>query len=202
MVGNRAIVAQLGPLNAQFLGLAVDSLRGGALVEKVLELSAVAVELVANGATLATLADKHAETPMAGRTHLQHALPISFGYKCATWLSAIDRHRARLQQLKPRLLVVQFSGAAGRLASLGKDGLAGPAITWRAVRDGFAQTTGLLALIAGTIGKIGYDIMLLMQTEIAMPAAARRSTGNTPSPMRCWPSRTWLRSFSAPSSRR
>lgn len=151
-------------------------------------------ELAAIGAALATLADKHAETPMAGRTHLQHALPISFGYKCATWLSAIDRHRARLQQLKPRLLVVQFSGAAGTLASLGKDGLAtqqalaeelglaAPAITWHTLRDGFAETTGLLALIAGTIGKIGYDIMLLMQTELGEvlePFVAGRGASST-----------------------
>lgn len=157
-------------------------------------LALVDQELAAIGAALATLADKHAETPMAGRTHLQHALPISFGYKCATWLSAIDRHRARLQQLKPRLLVVQFSGAAGTLASLGKDGLAtqqalaeelglaAPAITWHTIRDGFAETTGLLALIAGTIGKIGYDIMLLMQTELGEvlePFVAGRGASST-----------------------
>lgn len=135
-------------------------------------------ELAAIGDALAALAAAHAETPMAGRTHLQHALPISFGYKCAVWLSAIDRHRARLQQLLPRLLVVQFSGAAGTLASLGADGLATqrelaaelglgvPDITWHSIRDAFAETTGLLALIAGSIGKIGYDVMLLMQTEI------------------------------------
>lgn len=142
-------------------------------------LALVETELEAIGAALAALAEEYAETPMAGRTHLQHALPISFGYKCATWLSAIDRHRTRLQELRPRLLVVQFSGAAGTLASLGKEGLATqralaeelslgvPEITWHTIRDNFAETTGLLALIAGTIGKIGYDIMLLMQTEIA-----------------------------------
>lgn len=157
-------------------------------------LALVDQELAAIGAALAMLADKYAETPMAGRTHLQHALPISFGYKCATWLSAIDRHRGRLQQLKPRLLVVQLSGAAGTLASLGKDGLAtqqalaeelglaAPAITWHAIRDGFAETTGLLALIAGTIGKIGYDIMLMMQTELGEvlePFVAGRGASST-----------------------
>ncbi len=151
-------------------------------------------QLAAIGEALAALADQHAETPMAGRTHLQHALPISFGYKCATWLAAIDRHRVRLQQLKPRLLVVQFSGAAGTLASLGKDGLATqsalavelglaiPDITWHSIRDGFAEATGLLALIAGSIGKIGYDIMLLMQTEITEvlePFVAGRGASST-----------------------
>lgn len=157
-------------------------------------LALVDAELEAIGAALAALAEKYAETPMAGRTHLQHALPISFGYKCATWLSAIDRHRVRLQQLKPRLLVVQFSGAAGTLASLGQNGLAtqaalaaelglvAPDITWHTIRDGFAETTGLLALIAGSIGKIGYDCMLLMQTEIGEvlePFVAGRGASST-----------------------
>ena len=127
---------------------------------------------------LVALARDHAETPMAGRTHMQHALPISFGYKAATWLAAIDRHRARLKELRPRVEVVSFAGAAGTLASLGEEGLAVqaalareldlgvPDITWHTARDGFAETTGLLAMICGTLGKIGTDIILLMQSEI------------------------------------
>jgi 3-carboxy-cis,cis-muconate cycloisomerase len=115
---------------------------------------------------------------MAGRTHLQHALPITFGYKAATWLSAIDRHRQRLTELNNRIEVVSFSGAAGTLASLGEEpglatqaalaaelGLKVPDITWHTIRDNFAEVTGLLALISSSIGKIGYDIMLMMQTE-------------------------------------
>lgn len=128
-------------------------------------------------AALAKLAETHAETPMAGRTHLQHALPVSFGFKAATWLSAIDRHLERLKELRPRVEVVQFSGAAGTLASLSGNGLATqaalaeelglavPDITWHTIRDGFAEATGFLALVTGTLGKIGYDIMLMMQTE-------------------------------------
>ncbi len=122
-------------------------------------LDLVNAELEAIAEALAELADTYADTPMAGRTHLQHALPISFGYKCATWLSAIDRHRERLAELRGRVLVVQFAGAAGTLASLGDDGLATqealaeelglgvPDITWHTIRDGFAEVTGLLALI-------------------------------------------------------
>ncbi len=140
-------------------------------------LALVSADLDAIAQALASLAQAHADTPMAGRTHLQHALPISFGYKCATWLSAVDRHRVRLAELRPRLEVVQFSGAAGTLASLGEHGLATqralaaeldlgvPDITWHTIRDGFAEFTGLLALICGSIGKIGYDVMLMMQTE-------------------------------------
>lgn len=150
--------------------------------------------LVEIGAALARLAGEHAETPMAGRTHLQHALPVSFGYKCATWLSALDRHRVRLAELRGRVEVVEFSGAAGTLASLGKDGLATqralaaelglgvPDITWHTIRDGFAEVTGLLALIAGTVGKIGYDIMLMMQTEtgeVLEPYVAGRGASST-----------------------
>ena len=140
-------------------------------------LDLVAEELNAIGNALAGLAERYADTPMAGRTHLQHALPISFGYKCATWLAAIERHLTRLEELRPRLEVVQFSGAAGTLASLGEHGLPTqqalakelglgvPDITWHTIRDGFAETTGFLALALGTIGKIGYDVMLMMQTE-------------------------------------
>jgi 3-carboxy-cis,cis-muconate cycloisomerase len=71
---------------------------------------------------LAGLARKYRDTPMAGRTHLQQALPITFGYKAAIWLAMFDRHAERLDQLKPRVLVGEFAGAAGTLASLGEKG--------------------------------------------------------------------------------
>ena len=73
---------------------------------------------------LDALAAQYRDAPMAGRTHLQHALPITFGYKVAVWLLMIRRHRERLLQLKPRVLIGQFGGAAGTLASLGSQGLA------------------------------------------------------------------------------
>ena len=76
-------------------------------------------QLVALSKSLARLAKKHRDTPMAGRTHLQQALPITFGYKAAIWLASVERHRERLMQLKPRVLVAQLGGAAGTLASLG-----------------------------------------------------------------------------------
>ncbi|MEO0999290.1 MAG: adenylosuccinate lyase family protein [Pseudomonadota bacterium] len=134
-------------------------------------------DLAAIAGALAALAEAHAETPMAGRTHLQHALPVSFGQKAAVWLSMIDRHRARLAELRPRVEVVSFAGAAGTLASLGERGLevqaalagelslALPDMGWHTARDGFAEVTGWLALVAATLGKIGTDIALMMQTE-------------------------------------
>jgi 3-carboxy-cis,cis-muconate cycloisomerase len=128
---------------------------------------------------LRELAQRHRDTPMPGRTHLQQALPITFGYKAAVWLAMFDRHAERLRQLRPRVLVGQFGGAAGTLASLGDKGLAVqralmeelglgvPVATWHVARDGFAETVNLLALITGSLGKIAYDIMLMMQNEVA-----------------------------------
>src|SRR5262249_56016119 len=75
--------------------------------------------------TLADLSNRYRDTPMAGRTHLQQALPVTFGYKTAIWLAMFDRHAERLAQLKPRVLVGQFAGAAGTPAPPGGKGLSG-----------------------------------------------------------------------------
>ena len=142
-------------------------------------LALVEADLAAIEAALAALARKHASTVMAGRTHLQHALPVTFGYKAAVWLSMIARHRQRLAELKPRVLVGQFAGAAGTLASLGDKGLAvhdalmhelglaRPSMPWHVARDGFAEAVCFLGLVTGSLAKIATDIMLLMQTEVA-----------------------------------
>lgn len=126
---------------------------------------------------LADLAKKHRDTPMAGRTHLQQALPVTFGYKVAIWLNMFDRHQERLAELRKRVLCVQFAGAAGTLASLGDKGLevqealageldlAVPASTWHVARDGFAEAVNLLALVTGSLGKIALDIMIMASTE-------------------------------------
>ena len=141
-------------------------------------LALIRADLEAVAATLASLAEQHRNTPMAGRSHLQHALPVTFGYKCAVWLSSLDRHLGRIDELTPRVLVGEFAGAAGTLASLGKDGLpmqealcrelelGVPDITWHTARDNLAEVSGLLALITATLGKVAYDVMLMMQTEI------------------------------------
>lgn len=138
----------------------------------------VEADLAALDNVLAALARKHRDTVMAGRTHLQHALPVTFGYKTAVWLSMVRRHRQRIDDLKPRVLMVQFSGAAGTLASLGSDGLKvqealakelqleQPDITWHVARDGLAETACVLGLITGSLAKIAVDVMLMMQTEI------------------------------------
>jgi len=141
-------------------------------------LELVEADLASLDDTLSALAAKYRDTVMAGRTHLQHALPVTFGFKAAVWLSMIRRHRQRLEQLKPRVLVVQFSGAAGTLASLGDQGLrvqaaladelglAQPDITWHVARDGIAEVGAFLGLVTGSLSKIAVDVMLMMQTEI------------------------------------
>jgi len=140
-------------------------------------LDAVAGDVRQLRAILAALAQRYRDTPMAGRTHLQQALPITFGYKVAIWLAMFDRHQQRIDELRPRVAVVQFAGAAGTLASLGDGGLevqralaqelqlGVPATTWHVARDGFAEAVNLLALVTGSLGKIALDIMLMASTE-------------------------------------
>lgn len=128
---------------------------------------------------LAALARDHRRTPLAGRTWLQQALPTTLGRKAAGWLDAVTRQRARLGELLPRLMVVQFGGAAGTLAALGGRGmdvvaalaaelqLGAPALPWHAERDRVVEFGCWCGLTVGTVAKIARDISLMMQTEIA-----------------------------------
>ncbi|MDB5941487.1 MAG: 3-carboxy-cis,cis-muconate cycloisomerase, partial [Ramlibacter sp.] len=129
--------------------------------------------------SLAKLARKYRDTPIIGRSNLQQATPITFGYKMASILAGIERNRERLEQLKPRVLMGEFGGASGTLSSLEKGametqaglmqelGLAQPLISWHTVRDTFAEVGNFLALVGGSLGKIAMDVKLLMQTEVA-----------------------------------
>lgn len=127
---------------------------------------------------LAALAAKHRATLMAGRTHTQQALPITFGYKVATWLAPLLRDMERLQELKPRVLVVQFGGAVGTLAALHPYGIAVrdalarelnldvPLISWHTQRDAFTELGNWLSLVSASLGKMAQDILLLAQSEV------------------------------------
>ncbi len=127
---------------------------------------------------LAELAEAHRGTVMAARTRYQQALPTTFGLKCAGWLLPLVRCRKRLAELRPRLLVVQFGGAAGTLAALGGDGvpvmerlaaeldLACPPLPWHTQRDGIVELGSWLSLVTGALGKLGQDAVLLAQTEV------------------------------------
>ena len=142
-------------------------------------LDLVAAEMAAVATALEGLAKQYRDTPMAGRTHFQQALPITFGHKAAIWLSMLQRHTERLAQARPRIELVQFGGAAGTLASLGPHGLAvrrelarelklaEPSITWHVARDGVTEAVLLLGLITGSLAKIATDVMVMMATEFA-----------------------------------
>ncbi|MTH99591.1 adenylosuccinate lyase family protein [Roseibium sp. RKSG952] len=143
---------------------------------------------------LRRLAKDHRDTPMAGRTHLQQALPVTFGYKAAVWLSGLERHRERIAEIRPRVLVVEFSGASGTLASLGGKGLAVqarlaeelglgvPLITWHVARDSIVETVQLMALICGSLAKIAFDVSVMMMNEVgevSEPFAPHRGASST-----------------------
>ncbi len=142
-------------------------------------LALVEQDMEAIAAALAELSRRYRDTPMAGRSNLQQAVPLTFGFKTAALLAAMQRHRERLAQLRPRVLVGEFGGAVGTLASLGADGLkvqaelmrelglGEPEIAWHTVRDRIGEVGCFLGLLTGTLGKISMDVKLLMQTEVA-----------------------------------
>lgn len=171
-----------------------DAMDTGLVLQLRGALTLIDADLARLSAALAQLAADHRTTPMVGRTWLQHALPITFGLKAAGWLDAVERHRSRLVELRPRLLVLQFGGAAGTLAALDDRGLAVaaaladdlalglPAMPWHSARDRIVELGALLGLLTGTLGKMARDIALLMQTdvgEVREPAAAGRGGSST-----------------------
>jgi 3-carboxy-cis,cis-muconate cycloisomerase len=151
-------------------------------------------DLTAISAALADLARRYRDTPMIGRSNLQQAVPITFGYKMAGLLSAVERHRERLEQLRPRVLMGEFAGASGTLASIehgametqeglmAELGLAQPVIAWHTIRDTIAEVGCFLGLVGGTLGKVSMDVKLMMQTEVGEvyePYAHGRGSSST-----------------------
>lgn len=143
---------------------------------------------------LAAQAERHVDTPLAGRTWLQQATPVTLGMKLAGVLGAVTRHRQRLSEIKPRLLSLQFGGASGSLAALGDAGWAVsgalaqelqlnlPEQPWHTQRDRLVEFASLLGMIAGSLGKLGRDLSLLMQTEageVFEPAAPGKGGSST-----------------------
>jgi 3-carboxy-cis,cis-muconate cycloisomerase len=130
------------------------------------------------GDRLAALAAEHAETPMVARSLMQQAVPTTLGLRMAGWLSALTRAKQTLAGLRPRVLVLQFGGAAGNLASLAplgpqlaealadELGLGLPDLPWHTQRDRIAETGAHLAILLGILGKIGCDLASMSQTEI------------------------------------
>ncbi|MGI0681183.1 lyase family protein, partial [Pseudomonas aeruginosa] len=181
-----------------------DAMDSGLVLQLRRALALLEQDLQRLAEVLADQAERHADTPLAGRTWLQHATPVTLGMKFAGLLGALTRHRQRLRELRPRLLVLQFGGASGTLAALGEQalpvaaalaeelGLALPEQPWHTQRDRLVEFASVLGLVAGSLGKFGRDVSLLMQTEageVFEPGGGGRGGGGprpppTPRPRR------------------
>jgi 3-carboxy-cis,cis-muconate cycloisomerase len=172
-----ALVSELGHVAGEeaaryiHLGATTQDILDTALVLQMRRaLECLRRDLVALARTLATRASEYRDTPMAGRTHLQHAVPITFGLKCAVWASPLAAHVERLDQAARRGQVVQFGGAAGTLAALGANGVAVaqalahelglgvPDLPWHVARDTMAEIVALLGLVCGSLSKFALDV--------------------------------------------
>ncbi|MBI3975167.1 MAG: 3-carboxy-cis,cis-muconate cycloisomerase [Armatimonadetes bacterium] len=170
-----------------------DAMDTGMMLQTRDGLDLLAARLLDIAGVCAALAERHRHTPMAGRTLLQHAVPITFGLKAARWLALTTRLVRRLRDLRARGLAVQLGGAAGTLAALGQDGirvtellareldLAAPALPWHAERDRVAEIAAIVGIVAGAMAKVATDMALLAQTEVGeastrAPAGAARSS--------------------------
>ncbi len=144
------------------------------------------------------LAHQYKAAPMAGRTHGQHAVPITFGFKLAVIVAELRRHAKRMDEARSRLLVGQLSGAAGTLATHGDKAdavrrdmmrhldLNVPDISWHTARDTIAECIFILSLIAATVGKVANEIVNLQRTEIAevVEPASPDATGSSTMPQK------------------
>jgi 3-carboxy-cis,cis-muconate cycloisomerase len=142
--------------------------------------------LVQLGDAAAGLARRHAHTPTAARTLLQPALPVTFGWKAAVWVSMLARSLTSTRRAAAEACVLQFGGPSGTLSSFGERGeavmaalaeeleLPASLVPWHSARDRFARLGAELAILAGVAGKIGRDVSLLMQAEVAEAAEAAK----------------------------
>jgi 3-carboxy-cis,cis-muconate cycloisomerase len=156
-----------------------DAMDTGLVLQLRAALELLETDLQRLGSALEELVHTHGKTVLLGRTWLQPALPVTFGLKAAGWLGSVGRARERLHELKRRALVIQFGGATGTLASLGKRGidvgnvlarelkLALPDLAWHTQRDRVVEVATALGLLTGSLGKIARDLSLLMQWEVA-----------------------------------
>ncbi|KAI9271694.1 L-Aspartase-like protein [Phascolomyces articulosus] len=158
-------------------------------------LNVIDKELDAIMAAVAKLAETHRLLPMVARSNLQQAVPISFGFKMARLLATLQRHKQRLIQLRERVLTLEFSGAAGTLATLDQDvaltcqeelakelGLNQPEIAWHTERDRIAEVGTFLGILTGTLSKAATDVKLMMQTEVgevSEPYVPHRGSSST-----------------------
>ena len=178
----RLLEAAAGPESGQYihLGATTQDIMDSAMTLALRSMFTLTrAKLVSIQSSVLDLCQRHADTPMMGRTHNIQALPITFGYKAAIWADELERCIDRLDQSAQRILALQLSGAVGSMVSFGEDGdaiqekmaeqlgLSVPAVSWHASRDRLAEFTGELALIGGCLGRIAQEVYLLMGSETA-----------------------------------
>ena len=183
------VVPLVAALTGAVEGDAAGQVHRGATSQDILDSAAMLIAHRALGPLLddldgaaraaAALAEHHRDTVMAGRTLLQQALPVTFGLKAAEWLAGLDEVVARLADVRLHRLAVQLGGAAGTLASLSEAGpevlanladelgLAEPPLAWHTIRVRPAELAGALGAACGVVAKIGRDVTLMAQTEVA-----------------------------------
>ncbi|RRU78641.1 3-carboxy-cis,cis-muconate cycloisomerase [Serratia marcescens] len=192
-----ALVAQRSPDAARFVhwgATSQDAIDSGLVLQLRSALNQTDTLLNQLIAALTAQCRRHSATLMVGRTWLQHALPTTLGLKLAGTLDALLRFRVRLAEIRPRVLALQFGGAAGTLASFGEQGERGEqalaealalprsATPWHTQRDRLLELAGWYAGLTGTLGKLARDMSLLMQTEVAEisePSAPGRGGSST-----------------------
>ncbi|WP_428423430.1 class-II fumarase/aspartase family protein [Methylibium sp.] len=178
----RAVQVRLAPSDAQWVyaGATVQDVTDTWLMMALSDARRIIEEgLRCVGQALATLARRHRDTPMAGRTHGQQGLPITFGFKVAVWLAEVQRHDQRLAEIASRMGMAQLAGGVGSMSSLGERGLelqrrfaerlglSAPRVSWVCSRDVLAEWCGLLAMITATADRIGHEVYNLQRSEIA-----------------------------------
>ncbi|MDA0159680.1 adenylosuccinate lyase family protein [Solirubrobacter ginsenosidimutans] len=177
----RVLRRGLGPEAAEWIyyGATVQDVTDtwfGLVMRDVLDLAER--ELLAIETALLRRASEHRDTPMLGRTHGQPGLPITFGFKAAVWAAEVGRHLDRIGEARPRLAVGQLAGAVGTLSAWGdagpelqrrlmsRLGLGVPETSWLTARDRIAEYVTLLALVTGTLAKIGNEVYNLQRPEL------------------------------------
>ncbi len=156
-----------------------DIMDTGAVLQLKEANAAVVRDLTETHRLLSDIALRYKDTVEAGRTHGQHALPITFGYKVGVWVAEVKRHLERIEEMSPRVFQGQFAGAVGTLASIGDSGfklqellfkdlnLDVPEIAWHTARDTIAEFVCVYAMIGSTLAKIANEIVGLQRTEVA-----------------------------------
>ncbi len=189
LAAGNPVVPLVADLTAMLPAEAARHVHSGATSQDILDtammlvtrraLRPILVDLRAAADRCAELAEREARTVLAGRTLLQQALPVTFGLKCAGWLTALDEAADRLEVIRGSRLAIDLGGAAGTLAALGDSGttvaallaaelqLAEPLLPWHTDRTRMAEMGCALAVASGALAKIALDVLLLAQTEVA-----------------------------------